>query len=188
MKKYLVNVFVILLFFNVAVQAQDEINIDPSKGHLGLKIPLHVFKMPDFSVEVGLSYSGRGYRVKSDYSSFVGWQFYGAGAIRRILKGLPDEKVYSSGDQRRGWLNGTTYSNVAAFTVTDNNDEFNCADEETNMNNLSPYSDYKADLEPDIFQVQAPGLSCQLMVDHSGNFKALPAKELKVEFVAGNPK
>src|SRR3954469_5509323 len=85
-------------------KAQEEINVDPAKGLMTVNIPVHTFDMLDYKVNVGFNYSAKGYQVVGSPAQGANWNLNGKGRITRILRDLPDEKVYSSGDPRRGWL------------------------------------------------------------------------------------
>lgn len=163
------------------VFGQQEINVNPAKGLMTVNIPLYTLEVPGFKLPIGLTYAARGYKINEDYRSFTGWNFQGAGVVRRILRGLPDE-YQEPGDSRRGWMYNSSYTVPLSFTPADDGDENNCTDEGTNYTWLNANYTSDKDLQPDVFVVEAPGLSCRLMMDNQGAFRAIPAQDLKIEF------
>lgn len=160
---------------------QQEINVNPSKGLMTFNIPLYTFELPGFKLPLGLTYAARGYKVNEGYRRCAGWDFQGGGSIRRILRGLPDE-MNDTYHNRTGWMYSSLYSVPLGFTPADDGDENDCTDEAANYTWLGNNYTSDKDLQPDVFVVDAPGLSCRLMMDNQGVFKALPAQDLKIEF------
>lgn len=181
------NSFLILLgVISISARgfAQQEVSVNPAKGLLNVNIPLYSFNMADFKIDIGYNYVGRGMKPGNTSSSRDGWDFYGAGTVKRVLRGLPDEKAWSSGDNRYGWKGGAMYSFPPVLTIADDNDNNNCTDEQTNYNNIVNNYNGNTDYEPDLFVVDAPGLSFTMMFDNQGNLRALNAMDVKIEFVS----
>lgn len=162
-----------------SLYAQNELSVNEAKGLATINIPIHQFNMIDFDVGVGIAYAARGYKPNDQSDHFVGWKMYGGGTIKRIVRGLPDE-TYSTSDPRRGWMTGL-YDLPPTFTPSENGPG-DCLGDQANYDWLNTNITQSMDTEPDIFVVQAPGLSCRLVSD-KGHFKAIPAQELRVEFL-----
>lgn len=166
-----------------SASAQQEVNVNPSKGLMSINIPVHNFDMLDFKVAIGFRYDAKGYQVANSTAGYQGWQLYGSGKITRVLRDLPDEKVYSSGDPRRGWADAI-WTLPYYFTINDDGDENVCTDETYNYSNLNYNFPTTIDAQPDLFIVDAPGLSCKLMIDDSGTMKEISsAQDIKIEWL-----
>lgn len=180
---------VLLLLLSLAfsvfeVYAQKEIDVNPAKGLLTIKLPVYTFDMIDFKVDLGYMYAGRGFKPGITGASRDGWSFYGGGTITRILRGVNDEKTPSLPNPLSGWLYGAAHSVPASFSPYDDNDENNCTDEGNNATWLT--SNYQnSDFEPDEYMVEAPGLNFKMVADNNGNFRAIPAQDIKIETYIG---
>lgn len=187
MKPNIILAITASLFLAKSVKSQQEINVNPAKGMMTVNIPIHKFDMLDFKVEVGFSYAAKGYQVARAPAGNVGWQFYGGGTITRILRDLPDEKAAVGGDSRLGWLEAGLYASPPSFSLYDDNDENDCTDEANNNTIINAYGNTVHDLQPDIFNVEAPGLNCRLMIDNQGIMREVSsAQDLKIEFLTNS--
>ncbi len=158
-----------------------EPSVDLSTGIMSTSIPLFSVSSGDIQVPVGLAYSATGVRVTDDDGE-VGhnWSLsvlhYG---ISREVRGLPDDYSGPTGDNRKGWLNSTVATNIKNFTPATDNDPATCSDEVANYTSLSAY-DYNTDTEPDVFYVNAPGLSFQFYFDESKIPRAVPYQNVVI--------
>lgn len=173
------------LFFSLStLLAQQEVNVNASKGLMTTTIPVYSFDISGFKVPIGISYAARGFRVNDPGASFVGWTGEGGGTIIRIVRGLPDEINES---YFKGWNFNSLFTVPTSFTPADDNDENNCNDEATNHAWLSSNYGTDKDLQPDIFVVNAPGLNCRIMRDNQGVLRAIPAQDIKIELNVLSP-
>ncbi|WP_276089286.1 PKD domain-containing protein [Pedobacter sp. JY14-1] len=185
MKKKISCLFLLALASTLATQAQNEINVDHLRGRASVSVPLASFKIKGFESKLSLDYNAQSVKVKQQSVSGdmpVGWNLQGTGEITRVLKGLPDE-YQKSGDARKGWLNSGIQGLAQSFSVSDDNNPNTCTDEATNRNSILTNWGYTLDSEPDWFMVSAPGLSCKLVLDNTNTFRAIPAQDLKIEFL-----
>jgi len=71
-----------------------DIDINESSGRANASIPLRSFKAGNLEVPIGLSYVGNGVKVNQQTSwTGINWTLVAGGAITRIVKDEPDEKV-----------------------------------------------------------------------------------------------
>ena len=71
------------------------------------------------------------------------------------------------------------------MSFTNDNNTSTCADEGSDISLLNATFPGNTDSEPDIFQVNAPGLSCQLIFDQTGQIHITPYQDLKVSYTTG---
>lgn len=172
-----------LLLSVVRCLAQENQSVDPLTGKLSISIPLFTVSDGDVSVPGVLLYTANGVRVNDD-GGWVGqnWdisaQSYG---ITRQMRSLPDDYSGTSPDNRRGWLRSTISlpSNIKNFTPSTDNNIATCSDELANYNFLSTI-DYDQDTEPDVFYVNAPGLSFQFYFDENKVPQVVPYQDVTV--------
>ena len=73
-----------------------DININESSGRANASIALRPYKVGNLEVPIGLSYVGNGVKVDQQTSwTGINWTLEAGGAITRIVKDEPDEKVQS---------------------------------------------------------------------------------------------
>lgn len=71
-----------------------DVNINESSGRANAAIPLRSFRVGNLEVPIGLSYVGNGVKVNQQTSwTGINWTLEAGGAITRIVKDEPDEKV-----------------------------------------------------------------------------------------------
>lgn len=139
------------------VAAFQKVNFVPVSNYTGranISIPIYSITAGLMNVPISLSYNTSGVKV-ADMASSVGlnWSLNAGGIISRMIKGMDDfTKPYSSSgvsgpNKPAGWL-GYYHPNLS--TVVKNGEK-------------NPYDD----AEPDVFSVQAPGLSTNYV--HNGN-------------------
>jgi hypothetical protein len=138
------------------------------------------------SAAVSLSHSGDAIKVgEGSGSAGMGWSVVGGGSVTREVRSLPDDYVGTGADLRRGWLEPGIASAIQTFTSTGNDDLTICSDEVTDYNTLNGFL-YTKDTEPDIFYINAPGLSATFIFDGTvdGNgvpvVRLLTAQDLKI--------
>src|SRR5438874_961997 len=84
-----------------------------------------------------------------------------------------------------GWIYNTNYlSKINGFSITNGNNS-TCAAATADINYINSNFADLADTEPDVFYVNAPGLSCQLVFDKvSGQFQPVEYQDIKVTSTA----
>ncbi len=168
-------------------KGQNEVGVNNVKGVLSVTVPLSEWKIRDFETKVSLVYTAKSVKVKSSGNEDlpVGWTLNAGGSIERILKGLPDE-YQKVGDNRQGWMNIGIHRLAQSFQISDDNDPNTCPDEAKNRTSIMANWGYTLDSEPDWFVVAVPGLTCKLILDNNNTFRAVPAQDLKIEFLDQN--
>jgi hypothetical protein len=172
-----------ILLSSAKCLAQQNHSVDPLTGRLNVSIPLFTASDGDISVPGVLLYTANGVRVNDD-GGWVGqnWdisvQSYG---ITRQIRSLPDDYSGTSPDNRRGWLRSTTSLpvNIKNFTPSTDNNIATCSDEVANYNFLNTI-DSNQDTEPDVFYVNAPGLSFQFYFDENKVPQVVPYQDVVV--------
>nr|WP_198160709.1 PKD domain-containing protein [Pedobacter panaciterrae] len=167
----------------LASKAQNEVSVDNFRGIANVSIPIADFNINGYESSVSLEYSAKSVKIKNSIGELPeGWSLEAGGSISRILKGLPDEYL-KAGDSRKGWMNTGIQNLPQTFSISDDNNPNTCTDENTNRTAILSNWGYTLDSEPDWFVVNAPGLNCKLILDNNNVFRAIPAQDLKIEFL-----
>ncbi len=180
MKK--IKLCVALMLSVSLIYAQDH-SVDPKTGTLSVGLPLFTITDGDLSVSGILAYGATGVKVTDD-GGWVGqnWSLSVQGfGITREMRGLPDDYFGTSPDNRRGWLRSTTSlsTNIKNFVLSTDNNPATCADEVSNYTFLNGIG-YAQDTEPDVFNVNAPGLSFQFYFDENKVPQVVPFQDVIV--------
>jgi hypothetical protein len=191
MKKLLFLLFIssFSLLNQTAVAQNNVVNVNPLTGSAGVMIPIYQIGKGSVSVPINLIYNGTGVKPKDvEGSAGIGWYISTGGQVSRQLRGLPDDcNEDIAGYKGLGWLYNNNGTSISNFTITNDNNAANCADEVTDINYINANFIGYTDTEPDIFNVSAPGLSCQLVLDKNHVFRTLSYQDLKIEYSVGNP-
>ncbi|TWI95612.1 PKD domain-containing protein [Mucilaginibacter frigoritolerans] len=170
--------------------SQGPVSVDPLTGTASINIPIYTLKSGQVVVPISLSYSSTGVKPKDvEGTAGMNWQLNAGGQISRVVRGLPDDCTKDNANNiLYGWMstNDTYPQYISGFTIQ-NDGLFNTCTDETNdityINNFFPYNN---DSEPDMFYVNAPGLSCQLVYDRStspAQFRPVSYQDLKISTV-----
>jgi len=164
---------------------QKNVSVNLTTGTAHVSIPVYTVQRGDVSIPVSLEYGATGIRV-TDMQSVLGtgWQLNTGGAISRDLRDLPDDvKTDNGSNSRLGWMHNSNGSKINNFTVSNDNNPATCTDETADINYLNGNFSDNSDLEPDIFNVQAPGLNCQLVYDNiAGVFRTIPYRDYQISY------
>ncbi|MDB5013421.1 MAG: hypothetical protein JWQ25_1623, partial [Daejeonella sp.] len=136
------------------------------------------------SLPISLGYSSNGIKVK-DFGGRVGvgWQLNAGGKIERELRGLPDDCQQDlMGTARLGWMYNTNGTKIQNFNLANDNNVNTCTDEATDLAYLNSNFADLSDTEPDIFNVNAPGLSVRLVFDNNHVIKTIPYQDVQVSY------
>ncbi|PWG77940.1 PKD domain-containing protein, partial [Pararcticibacter amylolyticus] len=160
------------------------VSVNHFTGTANVSIPLYELKSGGVSMPIALSYSATGIKVKdSEGNAGMGWQVNIEGSVSRIVRGLPDDcKKDDAGYTRLGWLYNANGTKIAAFTPANDKSYSTCNDETADVNFINTNFTGYSDTEPDLFVVDAPGLSCQLVFDANHIIRTIPYADLKTEY------
>ncbi|MEN5433444.1 PKD domain-containing protein [Sphingobacterium faecium] len=152
-------------------------------GSATSSIPIYNIQQGSISVPISLQYNSSGIRVKeTERNAGMGWSVTGGGTISRELRDLPDEVNSGTGaDSRKGWIHSGYANKIQNFTIGNDNNVTTCPDETSDLSYLSTNFPNLWDLEPDLFHVNAPGLSTTLMFDVNNNLVSLDDLDLKIQ-------
>ncbi|MES2111613.1 MAG: hypothetical protein V4577_22840 [Bacteroidota bacterium] len=188
-KQFLV-VLACLLVCSTSIFGQ-AVNVDPLTGAGRVAIPVYTFSKGQVTFPVTLVYSGNGVRTKDvEGTAGIGWNLLTGGMISRTLRGLPDDgSADNSSNARYGWMHT---SNTAVSYITGIDDNVgNCTNETSDLSYISSHFPITMDTEPDIFNVNAPGLSCQLIFDRTlatPAFRPIGYQDLKISYTTSGTK
>lgn len=184
MKKLFLLLSVCLSGYSL-LHAQSPVSVNPVTGTATVSIPVMQISKGGVSIPISLNYSATGVKPKDvEGSGGIGWYLSAGGQVSRQLRGLPDDcQKDNLGNALLGWLNNTNGTNVSNFNISNDNSTSTCTDETTDINYINNNFTGYSDTEPDIFNVSAPGLSCQLVFDQSKKLQVLSAyQDLKINY------
>jgi YD repeat-containing protein len=138
-------------------------------GLPSISIPLSELKGRSLSVPVSLSYHASGNRV-SDIASSVGlgWVLNAGGVISRTVRGFPDEVTNGFFQFRTRY---TDQNNLTSPVGSGYNTDQNRANVAAGL----------YDAEPDIYSINALGVSYKLLFKGDGTIKTVPFSKVRVK-------
>jgi len=187
MKKQLCALMGVLLFFNINLTyAQSIANVSLYTGTSTVGIPLYTVVSGGVTLPISLSYASNGVKVKdAEGTAGMGWNLQAGGKISRLVRGLPDDCLKdTAGNSRLGWMStsNTAANQIAGFTIKNIGDG-NCSNDTADVDYINNKFHYNEDTDPDIFYVNATGLSCQLVYDRStSKFQPLVYQDIVVTY------
>ena len=99
------------------------------------------------------------------------------------MRGLPDDvKKDNSNNTRLGWFYNTNGTKINSFNISNDNNKSTCADETADINYINTNFGDFSDTEPDLFSIDAPGLSCQFLFDNNHQIRTIPYQDLKISY------
>ncbi|MGN6637967.1 MAG: hypothetical protein ACTHJ8_03590, partial [Mucilaginibacter sp.] len=185
-KKYLLLLLLTIFCLNRGFsQGGASVTVDPLTGQGTVVIPIYTMSSGQVSVPVSLVYSGSGVKPKDvEGTAGMNWNLVAGGQITRQVRGLPDDVSQdTSGQQRLGWMNkyDIAADTIAGFGIQNNGTT--CSYETADNAYITAHFPYWLDTEPDIFTVNAPGLSCQMVYNRAdSSFKPLTYQDLKISY------
>ncbi|MHB8209027.1 PKD domain-containing protein [Mucilaginibacter sp.] len=172
--------------FNWA-NGQGLLNVSPLNGSANINIPIYTVTSGQLSAPISLSYSTNGVKpLDVEGTGGMGWSLNVGGQVSRVLRGIPDDCTKdNAGNALLGWMSS---SNTAASAISGfNTVTASCTDEATLATNINSTFPANEDTEPDLFYVNAPGLSCEMVFDRSRNqFHPVNYQDLIISYV-NNP-
>lgn len=165
--------------------AQSTADVNMLTGGLNVNLPIYTVSRGQVAIPVSLSYGTNGIKLKEvEGSAGMGWNVLAGGQISRSVRGLPDDVTKDNSSAARvGWMNIAHYSGISGFSIANTNN--NCTDEGTDLSYINTYiAPYSGeDTEPDIFYVNAPGLSCKLVYDRvNTQFRIIDYQDLVLSY------
>ncbi|MBE9586953.1 PKD domain-containing protein [Mucilaginibacter sp. JRF] len=159
------------------------VSVNNYTGTANVTIPLFQVTSGSLSLQIAAAYNANGVKVK-DAKGIMGmnWGLIAGGEINRTLRGLPDDMKYDNA--RLGWLYNTNGTKINNFTISNSNSTTICSDETTDNSYISANFSDLSDTEPDVFNINAPGLSCQFVFDKDHVVRTIPYQDLKITYQA----
>ena len=177
------RIFIILLILlTLAAGTSCAQQVDPLSGRLNYSVSLGSIQANDLAVSVSIHTQGGALQVAEGAGTCgMGWSLSAGGSITRQVRGLPDEFG-------AGWKAGAGIAAaVNSFSPVADDDLTNCTDvnETTDYNAIVSMAGHDLnpikDTEPDMFYVNAPGLSAQFVFGTDGLPKLLTHQILKFD-------
>ncbi|MFN5168108.1 MAG: PKD domain-containing protein [Cyclobacteriaceae bacterium] len=104
--------------------------------------------------------------------------------MSRVVHGLPDDLNVSD---RKGWLHNGNATAVQNLSLQANDDLADCSDEWADFNSLQNLvGALMNDTEPDMFYINAPGLSAQFVFGPDGTPRLLQPQNITIQFTTGS--
>ncbi|MEQ9465806.1 MAG: hypothetical protein RLN88_00255 [Ekhidna sp.] len=176
-----------------------QVDADLLTGAVTANLPIHTIQTGSFNVPIGVSYGSNGLRVNSSAGDLgLSWQFNVGGSIYREIRGLPDEykgdtitviadSIYLY-DNRVGWLHNSTAEDVGEMEFTADDDYSTWTDEAGDYAKLEQLGKMDSvngtvegmDAQPDIFHLNAPGISCSFVYTNDNVIITEPYQDLLI--------
>ena len=143
--------------------------VNLANGTPQIDIPLHTIKSSEIEIPISLSYHSGGIKVDEE-SSFVGlgWVLNAGGVITRVIKDRDDFE--GNGFASR-------YNSIPTLT---NYDDPAGPEPGGVGNNIQLKTEYFLDKEPDLFKINASGISNSFVMDNTGNYVTTNYEPLKI--------
>lgn len=160
------------------------VSVNELTGTANVTIPLYTIKAAHIDFPINLVYSATGVKGNDmEGNAGMGWNVSLGGAVTRQLRGLPDDVTKdNTGVAAAGWLYANNGSAINSLSFVNDNNTSTCIDEGTDISTITSGFAGNTDTEPDIFQVNAPGLSCQLVFDKNNVLQVIPYQDLKISY------
>jgi hypothetical protein len=174
----------LLLQGSIAFGQKSAANVNTLTGTANVVIPVYTLSRGAVSMPINLVYSATGVKPKDvEGTAGMGWQLQAGGQISRQVRGIPDDaKRDVNGNGRTGWLYNDYGGFIASFTPA-NTGNGNCTQEAADISYINSEFADTTDTEPDLFYVNAPGLSCQLVFDNVNQvFRTIPYQDVKITY------
>jgi hypothetical protein len=185
-KKLLYPLLFFVLIFTKHTSAQNLVNVNQLTGAANIQIPLYTIQSGQAVLPISISYTATGVRPKDvEGTAGMGWQLNVGGQITRVVRGIPDDVVKDNlGNTMLGWMSASNSgaNAIPGFSIS-NSGANNCTNETYDQTYMGANFFYYNDTEPDVFYVNAPGLSCQLVYDRvAGKFRSLEYQDILISY------
>ncbi len=174
-----------LVSVQVTVAQRIPVSVNKVTGTAVVAIPIVNIASGGVSVPVSVVYESNGSRLEDgEGTAGLGFNLSAGGQVSRTVRGLPDDvKAGITGATKTGWLYNTNLAAISSFSIANNSNPINCTNAQTDLNYISSnWGAYNMDTEPDLFQVNAPGLSCQFVFDNNRVIRTIPYQDLKITY------
>lgn len=170
--------------------AQSPVTVSPLTGSANIVIPIYTVSNGQVAVPISISYNSNGVKTKDvEGTAGMNWQLNTGGQVTRVVRGLPDDCTLDNTSQSRvGWMSSTNSGATYGSSNFITNNGTTCSNGVTDITNINNNIPYTMDTEPDVFYVNAPGLSCQLVYDRvSARFRPVNYQDLIITYTTNGP-
>lgn len=181
-KVYSFFIFLIsLVSANRLIAQRNVVQVDQYSGTASVVIPIYAIKNGSISTQINLVNQSVGVKVKDvEGIAGIGWQMSGGGMISREIRGLPDDcQKDNANNIRLGWLYNSNGVKIDNFAIANDGNVVTCTDETTDLASLNTNF---SDTEPDLFSINAPGLSVSFVFDKNHQIQTIPYQDLKITY------
>jgi hypothetical protein len=163
------------------------VSVNESTGTANVVIPIYTIQAAHVTFPINLVYSATGVKgTDNEQNAGMGWNVSLGGAVTRQLRGLPDDVTKDgNGNGALGWIYANNGQSISNMQFINDNNTATCNDETSDISTINGAILGNSDTEPDIFQVNAPGLSCKLVFDANNAIRVIPYQDLKVSYTTG---
>lgn len=181
MKKILLSISIVLCYKMVSAQRLP-ISVNLPTGTANVVVPITTVTNGSVSVPISLVYGSNGIKLKDGSGNAgLGWNLVAGGQVSRKLRGLPDDvQKGMQGQARIGWYYAATANKIYNFGIVNNPNPPNCVYQTADLNYINSNFSNIVDTEPDIFSINAPGLSCEFVFDGTDSIRTISYQDLKI--------
>ncbi len=167
---------------------QSVVSVDKLTGSARANIPLYTLKVGNLSLPIALYYGTTGLRPTDiEGSAGIGWNLVAGGLITRQVRGVPDDILKDmASSARTGWFSSTNGNTINTMTISNSTNPPVYTNVATDVSFINSHFGDLSDTEPDIFYINAPGLSLQFVFDKDHNIRTIPYQDVKISYVFNN--
>lgn len=187
--KQLTSALIVILFLVFKTSAQKTVDVNLLTGTAQVNIPIYNVIKGDLSSPISLSYSAKGIKAEDyNFQYGLGWNLNAKWSVARTVKGFPDDIQYQGGTSFStiyGWLRGGAANigtKIENFSIANDLNPSTCSDEVTDYSYMNTNIPDNYDSEPDIFSINAPGLSLQFVFDKNMGIKTIPYADVVISY------
>lgn len=165
--------------FQIGISNAQIVNVSQLSGAATINIPVYTITRGKIAVPISLFYYGNGVRAKDiEGAAGMNWQLSAGGVITRELRDVPDDLA----DNSKGWLYNNNASKISNFSIANDGNAGTCGDEDADLSYINSNFGDLSDTEPDVFNINLPGLSCKLVFDGNHQPRTIPYRDIKVSY------
>lgn len=152
----------------ISMVTQNFANVSLYTGKAGYSVPLYTLSENGISVPISISYSGSGGIKVEEMASSVGlgWSLQSTGVITRSVRGMADDAI------------NLGYLNLGSFEST----IFNISHPQWSFIHDN-YRLGKYDAQPDIYFLNAPGISANFYISKAKTIVFVEKSDLKIDII-----
>jgi hypothetical protein len=179
----------IICLYGSPIFAQKVIDVSKPTGALRVNIPLYTVKSGNVTLPITLNYSTSGIKSTDiEGTAGIGWNVAVGGAITREVRGIPDDVMGDlSGTGRTGWITSTNGNTINSMTIANTTNPPNYSNVNTDYQFILNHFNDLSDTEPDVFNVDVPGLSFSFVFDKDHNIRTIPYRDVKIAYTGNMP-